>query len=213
MFERTVDSLRGNGQDSPVNSQRQGQPLALPQLPVQPQQTHTSQAQAQAQAHLDAARQAAETRQYASSRLADPRMGYAGVHPSQLVSTDDWQSALEDPTSAYIRSYLQTPGARPNAPIPPTPHSQTAAPSPSPLISAMQSEVEHRQIGSPYPYPFTHIRRTTVAAPPVAPSSSYDMNNPAVIREQLALQMQIYALNNGLAPPSDSTFSPPSTPF
>ncbi|EED77252.1 predicted protein [Postia placenta Mad-698-R] len=137
------------------------------------------------------------------------------THARTMSPRAPWprQSALEDPTSAYVRSYLQTPGARPNAPIPPTPHSQTAAPSPSPLISAMQSEVEHRQIGSPYPYPFTHIRRTTVAAPPVAPSSSYDMNNPAVIREQLALQMQIYALNNGLAPPSDSTFSPPSTPF
>ena len=35
-----------------------------------------------------------------------------------------------------------------------------------------------------------------------------------LIREQLALQMQIYALNNGLAPPSsESAFSPSSTPY
>ncbi|OBZ65498.1 hypothetical protein A0H81_14615 [Grifola frondosa] len=123
------------------------------------------------------------------------------------------QSVFDDPTSSYLQAFLQSPNVRPGAPVPPTPQTHTAAPSPSPAVSAMPSDVEHRQIGSPYPYPFTHIRRSTIAAPMHAPSSSFDMNHPAVVREQLALQMQIYALNNGLASASDSTFSPSSTPF
>lgn len=73
--------------------------------------------------------------------------------------------------------------------------------------------MESRQVGSPYPYPFGHIRRTAVSATQ-APSSSFDPNmNPSVVREQLALQMQIYALNNGLGSPSESAFSPTSTPY
>jgi hypothetical protein len=46
-------------------------------------------------------------------------------------------------------------------------------------------------------------------AVPTAPSTSYDPNH---IEEQLALQMQMYALNNNAAM-TDSTFSPSSTPF
>jgi len=46
-------------------------------------------------------------------------------------------------------------------------------------------------------------------APPTAPSSTYD---PAAIEEQIALQMQMYALNNQPVL-TDSTFSPSSTPF
>ena len=128
--------------------------------------------------------------------------------------SDDMQSLMDDPTSSYLQTFLRSASARPGAPVPPTPQSHTAAPSPSPLISAMPSDFEPRQIGSPYPYPFTHIRRSTVSGPIATPSTNYDMNNPDVIREQLALQMQIYALNNGLAPPSsESAFSPSSTPF
>ncbi|KAG2132028.1 hypothetical protein DEU56DRAFT_812716 [Suillus clintonianus] len=118
----------------------------------------------------------------------------------------------DDAAAAYISHYSQAP--RPVAPIPPTPHSQTAAP--SPLISSMQSMQASPAppVGSPYPYPFSHVRRNnTYFGYPIhtAPSSNYDPNH-SVIKEQVALQMQMYALNNH-AILSDSTFSPSSTPF
>ncbi|KAH9949164.1 hypothetical protein B0H21DRAFT_688764 [Amylocystis lapponica] len=210
MFGQTVNSLRGNAQDVPVNVQRhQSMPLPLPQPLPQPQ----SQVQSQLQPQTESPRQQNEApRQYASNPIAE-QTSYARIHPAQISHPDDLRGLFDDPTSSYLKAYLQSPDSRPGAPVPPTPHSQTAAPSPSPLISAMQSDAEPRQVGSPYPYPFTHIRRSTGSAPQQAPSTAYDMNNPAVIREQLALQMQIYALNNGLPPPSDSTFSPSSTPY
>lgn len=195
MFETTVNSLRSNGPDVAVNVQRPYQ---------QPQDHRLSREEVEAE-NLRQQYVAA----HIASHVADQRMQYARA-PSQR--SDDLQSLLDDPTSSYLRAYLQSPGTRPDAPIPPTPHSQTAAPSPSPLVSAMPSDIEPRQVGSPYPYPFTHIRRSTVNGPLQAPSSSFDAANPAIVREQLALQMQIYALNNGLAA-SDSTFSPSSTPF
>ncbi|KAI5997334.1 hypothetical protein EDC04DRAFT_2909643 [Pisolithus marmoratus] len=111
----------------------------------------------------------------------------------------------DDPTAAYLQAYLQS--VRPNAPIPPTPHSQTAAPSPSPLVSSIQPSPA--PVGSPYPFPFSHVRRNFAYTQPTAPSTTYD---PASIEEQIALQMQMYALNNH-AVLSDSTFSPSSTPF
>ncbi|PCH41745.1 hypothetical protein WOLCODRAFT_137573 [Wolfiporia cocos MD-104 SS10] len=207
IFENTVNSLRGSDKESASNGQRQIPPQQPPQIHIQtqPQQPPSSQSFSDASRYdIEAARQLAASQRH---------MGYGG-YPIGFPSVDDLQSLLEDPTSSYISSYMQMPGSRPNAPIPPTPHSQTAAPSPSPLISAAQSDAEPRPMGSPYPYPFTHIRRQAVNnAAAQAASINNDPNNPAVIREQLALQMQIYALNNGLAPPSDSTFSPPSTPF
>ncbi|KAF8120714.1 hypothetical protein EV363DRAFT_1368461 [Boletus edulis] len=130
-------------------------------------------------------------------------------HPLQTqVHLED--QYYDDAAAAYLQSYFQS--ARPNAPIPPTPHSQTAAPSPSPFISSIQpSPAPH--VGSPYPYPFTHVRRNPYPVHTVpTPSSNYDPNHPSVIEEQLALQMQMYALNNNAAM-SDSTFSPSSTPF
>jgi len=130
-------------------------------------------------------------------------------HPLQnQVYSDDQHH--DDTAASYISHYFQSP--RPVAPIPPTPHSQTAAP--SPLISSMQASPAP-PVGSPYPYPFSHVRRNnTYSAYPVntAPSSNYDPNHPSVIEEQLALQMQMYALNNHAAL-SDSTFSPSSTPY
>ncbi|KAF9780042.1 hypothetical protein BJ322DRAFT_1012478 [Thelephora terrestris] len=120
-----------------------------------------------------------------------------------------------DPAVAYLQSFLQSPGNRPQAPIPPTPHSQTTAPSPSPLIHLAGGGYDlepHRAVGSPYPHPFSHVPRNayTVAR---TPSIAYDPNDPNVIREQMALQMQMYALNNAAASSADSTFSPSSTPF
>ncbi|PIL36410.1 hypothetical protein GSI_00098 [Ganoderma sinense ZZ0214-1] len=205
MFERdTVNSLRSSGtQDAPPSATRE-RASHSPQQPPSATQPEFSRQQLPQY----------DPRQYPISlnNVLDQRMGYGWNHSS--VQSDDMQSLFDDPTSSYLQTFLRSASARPGAPIPPTPQSHTAAPSPSPLISATPSDIEPRQIGSPYPYPFTHIRRSTVSGPLQAPSTSYDMNNPAVIREQLALQMQIYALNNGLAPPSsESAFSPSSTPF
>ncbi|KAG1788526.1 uncharacterized protein HD556DRAFT_1447731 [Suillus plorans] len=82
-------------------------------------------------------------------------------------------------------------------------------------MMAMQSLRPAPPVGSPYPYPFSHVRRNNVYSTysiHTAPSSNYDPNHPSVIEEQLTLQMQMYALNNHAAL-SDSTFSPSSTPF
>jgi hypothetical protein len=132
-------------------------------------------------------------------------------HPLQTqVHRED--QYYDDAAAAYLQTYFQS--IRPNAPIPPTPHSQTAAPTPSPFISSIQPSPAP-PVGSPYPYPFTHLRRNPypVHTVPTAPSSNYDPNHPSAIEEQLALQMQMYALNNNAAPMSDSTFSPSATPF
>ncbi|KAH7881846.1 hypothetical protein F5I97DRAFT_2069387 [Phlebopus sp. FC_14] len=133
------------------------------------------------------------------------------LHPLQTQIHAEDQN-YEDPAAAYLQTYFQA--VRPNAPIPPTPHSQTAAPSPSPFISSIQPSPAP-PVGSPYPYPFSHVRRNnSYSTYPIhpAPSSNYDPNHPSVIEEQLALQMQMYALNNNGAM-TDSTFSPSSTPF
>ena len=205
MFERdTVNSLRSTGaQDAPSSATRE----RASQSPQQPPPAPQAEPPRQQIPHYD-------PRQYPMNlnNVLDQRMGYGWNHSS--AQSDDLQSLFDDPTSSYLQTFLRSASVRPGAPVPPTPQSHTAAPSPSPLISAMPSDFESRQIGSPYPYPFTHIRRSTMSGPLQAPSTSYDMNNPAVIREQLALQMQIYALNNGLAPPSsESAFSPSTTPF
>ncbi|KAI0820703.1 hypothetical protein BC628DRAFT_1329807 [Trametes gibbosa] len=206
MFEREIHALRGNNRASPANGQRERAPQPLqqaPEPPVSAIQQPPQQQQPQAQY---------DPRLHALNHILDQRLGYhwnGSEHQS-----DDLQSLFDDPTSSYLQTFLRSASARPGAPVPPTPQSHTAAPSPSPLISATPSDIEPRQIGSPYPYPFTHIRRSTLSGPLPAPSTNYDPNNPAVIREQLALQMQMYALNNGLAPPSsESAFSPSSTPF
>lgn len=134
----------------------------------------------------------------------DPRTAARYYTPS----TDDGSFLVDGPTAAYLQAILSSP--RPDAPIPPTPHSQTAAPSPlvpnpyekepapfSPVVPA----------GSPYPYPFTHVRRAPYAAPP----PPRDPNHPAAIQEQLARQWQVYAQNNQDAFSTTETTS--STPF
>ena len=190
LFEQTMSNNRTNGQDHSVNGQR-------PTL--------------------------AATHSFQYPQTARPfHPGAYSQHSQSLPPMsphfEDLKGVFDPPTSTYLQSFLQSPaptpanGGRPNAPVPPTPITHTAAPSPSPL-SAMPSDIEPRQIGSPYPYPFTHIRRTALSAAQNAPSSTYDPNSPAAVREQLAMQMHMYALNNGLAPPSDTTFSPSATPF
>ncbi|KAJ7250372.1 hypothetical protein C8J57DRAFT_1355460 [Mycena rebaudengoi] len=80
--------------------------------------------------------------------------------------------------------------------------------------------------GSPYPYPFNHVRRNnSYSYAPRAPVPSttfdpnnapYDMHHPSTIQEQLARQWQVYAQNQSALAGghvSDSTFSPAATPF
>ncbi|KAI0051463.1 hypothetical protein FA95DRAFT_1485380 [Auriscalpium vulgare] len=139
---------------------------------------------------------------------------------------DDVEHFLDDPAGSYYQNYLPSPQSthshtRPGAPVPPTPHSQTAAPSPSPLISGMHRINGNKPVlppyspappvGSPYPYPYGHIRRGQTYAGSQN-GTNYSQFDPNVVREQLALQMQIYAMNNG-GMVSDSTLSPSSTPF
>ncbi|KAI5989230.1 hypothetical protein EDC04DRAFT_2991234 [Pisolithus marmoratus] len=60
------------------------------------------------------------------------------------------------------------------------------------------------------PVGFHHSNQSSSSrVSPTAPSTTY---NPASIEEQIALEMQMYALNNHAAL-SDSTFSPSSMPF
>lgn len=153
--------------------------------------------------------------QYSNSEpRAETYPSYGRLHPPPQIThpADDLQSFFDDPASAFIQAYLNSP--RPMAPIPPTPQSNTAAPSPSPMISISSIQPSPAPpVGSPYPYPFTHVRRAhAYPASPLGASSNYDPNHPSVIQEQLALQMQMYALNNH-APVSESNFSPASTPY
>ncbi|KAI0666107.1 hypothetical protein C8Q78DRAFT_985135 [Trametes maxima] len=214
MFERdTLHSLRDGPRDSPVNGQRTSQsPQQQQQVQSEPPKPTQPLPPAPPPPQQPPPFAPFDPRLSALHHILDQRLGYQWNGSEQ--QSDDMQSLFDDPTSSYLQTFLRSASARPGAPVPPTPQSHTAAPSPSPLISATPSDIEPRQIGSPYPYPFTHIRRSTLSGPMPPPSTNYDMNNPAVIREQLALQMQMYALNNGLAPPSsESAFSPSSTPF
>ena len=132
---------------------------------------------------------------------------------SPQVYPDDFHSYGEDSTSAYIQSYLGSP--RPDAPIPPTPHSQTAAPSPSPYYPSyvpkdMPVPSRRFHAGSPYPYPFNHVRRQRPQ-----PSRFGTFPNgvdPNDLTEKIARQWQVYAQNNQ-GSVTDSTLSPRSTPF
>ncbi|KAG2085058.1 hypothetical protein BD769DRAFT_553034 [Suillus cothurnatus] len=93
--------------------------------------------------------------------------------------------------AAYISHYFQLP--RPGAPIPPTPHSQTAAPWRPPLISRMRASPIPR-VGAPCPCSFTHVRGNNVYSTyPIhtAPSFNHKPNHPSVIEEQLVLQTQM----------------------
>lgn len=129
------------------------------------------------------------------------------------------EELMGDPTSAYLHALLGA-SPRPDAPIPPTPHSQTSAPSPAPASYDPRHELPPfspvAPVGSPYPYPFTHVRRNLYSSARPQGTESYenvDLNHPSVISEQMKRQYQIYAQNNLGGHISDSTFSPASTPF
>ncbi|ESK91324.1 hypothetical protein Moror_2787 [Moniliophthora roreri MCA 2997] len=141
---------------------------------------------------------------------------YAQLYAQQLHA-DEIQSIMEHPTSSYIQAYLRSP--RPDAPIPPTPHSQTSPPSPSPLLSGAFHTSKDlppfspiAPAGSPYPYPFSHVRRNQVQSQAARHAMNMEINNPAAIHEQFVKQWQIYAQNNH-GNITDSTLSPSSTPF
>ncbi|KAH0586860.1 hypothetical protein H2248_005704 [Termitomyces sp. 'cryptogamus'] len=133
------------------------------------------------------------------------------IHPDDVQQYD----------SSYIQSYFQSP--RPDAPVPPTPHSQTAAPSPSPLLSGHYQDNSKDlapfspvvPVGSPYPYPFNHVRRTQTFSGPnrAHVPTSFDTAELTNIQQQLTRQWEVYARNHQYGNVSDSTFSPSSTPF
>ena len=162
-------------------------------------------------------------RPYSSAQVNSPRH-MTSPHQIHSPSHEEPDHFLDDPAAAYY-GYPHSPMVshpRPGAPIPPTPHSHTAAPSPSPLISGMGRANGVKPVlppyspvppvGSPYPYPFGHIRRGQSYGGSYPGTVDLSQMDPNVVREQLALQMQIYALNNG-GMVSDSTLSPSSTPF
>ncbi|KAJ4467865.1 hypothetical protein J3R30DRAFT_3832464 [Lentinula aciculospora] len=148
----------------------------------------------------------------------DPRMQESYAHYyAQHLHPDDLQSMMDDPTSAYIQAYLRSP--RPDAPIPPTPHSQTSPPSPSPMLSGRYENTKDSYppfspvapAGSPYPYPFTHVRRNMNYSGHSQTHSNVGLN-PAVIQEQFVKQFQMYAQNHS-GNITDSTLSPSTTPY
>ena len=115
-------------------------------------------------------------------------------------------------------------GSRPHAPEPPSAHSQTTAPLPlHPNSNGPHEPIPRTFIppfspgppgGTPYPYPFSHLRRYAYTSHPSAPRVTSSLYDPSMVQEQLEqlrLQMQMYALNNGAI--TDSTFSPATTPY
>ena len=134
--------------------------------------------------------------------------------PQPQVYPDDFQNYPEE----YFQAYFTSPG-RPDAPIPPTPHSQTAAPSPSPLISGYGGNQDlpnyrpMRAAGSPYPFPFGHVRRSRPVGQSVGGRNSLLSSGLAMDPNRIARQYQIYAQNAHQGNITDSTLSPSSTPF
>ncbi|KAJ6544242.1 hypothetical protein B0H19DRAFT_1267533 [Mycena capillaripes] len=210
----STDQLGLHGIDPAIFAQIDKVGLGTPDLDRPPPPQYVEQRRDPHSTHQD---------YHPQQRQYDPRavVSNAQAAYAQRIHPDDMQHYMDHPT---VQAYFNSP--RPDAPIPPTPHSQTAAPSPSPLIS--NSYEDHRKeyppfspvapAGSPYPYPFNHVRRNhsyPYTARGHAPSASYDPNHPSTIQEQLARQWQVYAQNQALAGGhvSDSTFSPAATPF
>lgn len=153
---------------------------------------------------------------------ADESSPYSGLYHHGAQFHPDEYYTYGDPSSHYYHDLHYTERPRPDAPIPPTPHSQTTAPSPSPFPHmyarngrnfAAPSPVA--PAGSPYPAPFEHVRRNMMsrnARPVLDPHDpNFDIN---MIRDQVAGQWQKFAQNtHALGNMSDSTFSPSTTPF
>ena len=140
---------------------------------------------------------------------------YSGPHSSQFLPEEYYGY---DPSAPFYHDPQYDNRTRPEAPIPPTPHSQTAAPSPSPFPPAYsrngRNVTDPRPVhtGSPYPAPYDHIRRNIN----ISRNALFDPTDPNfdMIREQVASQWQTFAQNtHALGSMSDSTFSPSATPF
>ncbi|KIY63846.1 hypothetical protein CYLTODRAFT_493593 [Cylindrobasidium torrendii FP15055 ss-10] len=130
--------------------------------------------------------------------------------PMPMMHPDDLINFMDNPTSAYLANfYARSP--RPDGPIPPTPLSQTNPPSPSPLMSAAYDLGHNLPPGSPYPYPFAHVRR--VPAMHSQPQRNAVEVDHAQLQEQFARQWQVFAQNNAPSDLTDSTLSPSGTPF
>ena len=140
-------------------------------------------------------------RPYSSAQINSPRH-MTSPHQIHSPSHEEPDHFLDDPAAAYYHGYPHSPMAshsRPGAPIPPTPHSHTAAPSPSPLISGMGRANGVKPVlppyspvppvGSPYPYPFGHIRRGQSYGGSYNGTVDLSQTDPNVVRGQLALQM------------------------
>ena len=148
-----------------------------------------------------------------------PRQNTLSTEPSRSTP----HSAAQIPDKSFpIQEESSAASSGPvAASVPPNPHSYITAPSPSLFIAGMSHEMgkkpvipsygPEQSVDSTYPNPFEHIRRRSNAG-----SDNETMGNPQIdpnsAREQLALQMQIFALKNG-GMVSDSTLSPSSTPF
>lgn len=214
------------GLESTLMDSKQSQPppptVTVPQpQPVQPQpQKFTEQRQpaqpAPAQPNLSQYYKypTPQDHDYADQTIRDRNGRYPPPQPQ--VYPDDFQNYGDYSASSYIQSYIQS--RRPDAPVPPTPHSATAAPSPSPMMSDYAvpkttgvSDISppQRAAGSPYPFPFNHVRRNRQNQNSRLIANGLD---PATITEQIARQWQVFAQNNQ-GNITDSTLSPSSTPF
>ncbi|TFK24233.1 hypothetical protein FA15DRAFT_619675 [Coprinopsis marcescibilis] len=217
---------RNAGSSPPHHQQQHVYPLHPPQQV--PQQSHPSQQhqpqQYQQLQHLQAPpphpqiQHQHQQQQPQHYNPEGPSQNQNGYYAQSQGYPDEFHNYSEDPTSlAYLHAYLTSP--RPDAPIPPTPHSQTAAPSPSPFNAYGNGRPPMpyspiAPVGSPFPYPFTHVARNRMTGPaPSQYSSNHDQNHPANVQEQLAKQWQIYLQNQARGNMTDTTYSPAATPF
>ncbi|KAF5363957.1 hypothetical protein D9756_001041 [Leucocoprinus leucothites] len=170
------------GPSQSPNTQRFGHPSQLRRLSVDPNVSFQSS-------------------QYHASESSP----YSGLYSGQFLPEEYY--GYGDPLSApFYHEFQYDNRPRPDAPIPPTPHSQTAAPSPSPFAPAHsrngRNYADPRPIhaGSPYPAPMTiYIEASTP---------------PEMLATAFANQWQTFAQNtHALGNMSDSTFSPSATPF
>ena len=99
--------------------------------------------------------------------------------------------------SAYIQSYVPLRILTP--PIPPTLHSQTAAPLPSPHVSAysITQDSAYRALRAtelPYPFPSNHVRRNRQVPLHMFADSAYSL---AALIQVFTRQGSLYAEQRG----------------
>lgn len=154
---------------------------------------------------------------------ADESSPYSGLYHAGGQFHPEEYYAYGDPAQYYYPEAHYAERPRPDAPIPPTPHSQTTAPSPASFSHMYQRNGRNYVApspvplaGSPYPAPFEHVRRNVNISRNGHPQV-YDPHDPNfdinLVREQIAGQWQKFAQNTHMANMSDSTFSPSTTPF